>query len=479
MKKHYFVAVFACLWVPSILWSAGSYETGAYRNLLAEHGKTTAEIDKKITEAWGAIFEGTGDPSEHKYREAEDGMSYVLGWHKDYVFSKTMSNALIATVQMDRRDIFDRLWKWLHTKMYQTSGNWEGYFVNKVDRTADRYSESQAPFGNADIRICMALIFASGRWGDGDGIFDYTSQAEKLLSHWVDNAGTAVANGYYLFRKDKKVPLYQNKHGEMRIMPAALFPHYFELFAVWSTNGDVKPFFDAAADSARYYLKRAAHPETGLIPYKLGVSGEQLGKDDPHHSYFHPESHDAILNIALDYAWFEADRWQVTFAGNLMGFFAKDGFENWLSRYFLNGKKHWTDPDSKAPLHLRASTTALGLFATDKQLTTRYVQDLWDLPVFGGDASNAGRSLRYLIGLLHLAGQYRLYGFGQRVSVSQQHSAGLQLGPDRKSELKSETYDLRGRSVSGNRVFWKPAPGIYLVERKNGPTRLSLFPGRR
>ena len=90
-----------------------------YTNLFAKFGITQEEIDKKIENVFQTIF---FDPSERFYFETDNGMGYMLDTGNIDARTEGMSYGMMMAVQMDRKDIFDRLWLFSKTYMYQKDG---------------------------------------------------------------------------------------------------------------------------------------------------------------------------------------------------------------------------------------------------------------------------------------------------------------------------------------------------------------------
>lgn len=90
-----------------------------------------------------------------------------------------MSYGMMMCVQMNKKEEFDRIWKWARTYMYMTEGENAGYFAWSCGTDGTRNADGPAPDG--EEFFAMALFFASHRWGDGEGIFAYSEEAKKLL----------------------------------------------------------------------------------------------------------------------------------------------------------------------------------------------------------------------------------------------------------------------------------------------------------
>ena len=94
-----------------------------------------------------------------------------------------MSYGMMMCVQMDRKDIFDKLWTFSERYMLLKDGPCAGYFRWSVH--IDGSSNSNGPAPDGEEYFAMALFMAAARWGDGEGSFNYTARAREILRHAV------------------------------------------------------------------------------------------------------------------------------------------------------------------------------------------------------------------------------------------------------------------------------------------------------
>ena len=107
----------------------GAFVTGEYRSLFKAYlGKSDAEIQAKIDNAWDQLFYGNDD-SERVYYPIGEDMAYIKDIGNGDVRSEGMSYGMMIAVQLDKKEEFDRLWKWTKTYMYQADGPFQGYFA--------------------------------------------------------------------------------------------------------------------------------------------------------------------------------------------------------------------------------------------------------------------------------------------------------------------------------------------------------------
>ena len=149
------------------------FETGMYRNLFAEIGKSQEEIERKLQRAAEIFFHGSEE--ERIYHPAGEDMGYLEDTGNHDARTEGMSYGMMMCVQLGWKEEFDRIWKWSRTYMYLEEGENEGYFAWSCATDGKKNAYGPAPDG--EEYYAMALFFASHRWGDGEGIFEYSKEA--------------------------------------------------------------------------------------------------------------------------------------------------------------------------------------------------------------------------------------------------------------------------------------------------------------
>jgi len=162
----------------------GAFKTGRYRDLFAEQGHRASETKARLEKAFQQLFHG--DPvSERVYFEAgknENGpLGYITDWANNDARTEGMSYGMMIAVQMDHKREFDALWNWSNTYMLITDPHNPnvGYFAWSMNTDGTPRSTGPAPDG--EEYYVMALYFAANRWGNGQGIYNYKEQADKIL----------------------------------------------------------------------------------------------------------------------------------------------------------------------------------------------------------------------------------------------------------------------------------------------------------
>lgn len=270
----------------------GAFETGIYRNLWSEYGYSEKEVKNRLEDAFQTIFYGTEE--ERFYREAGDDMGYLEDTGNHDVRTEGMSYGMMVCVQLDKKEEFDRIWKWVKTYMWMSEGAGRYYFRWSCNTDGTPNSDGPAPDG--EEFFAMALFFASNRWGDGEGIFNYSQEARNILSECV-HKGEEDHPGEPMWDRERK--LIKFIPGVDFTDPSYHLPHFYELFALWAKEED-RAFWKQAAQASREYLHLACHPDTGLSPEYSEYDGkphtahvEQFGR----HDWYYSDAYRTMANI--------------------------------------------------------------------------------------------------------------------------------------------------------------------------------------
>ncbi len=376
----------------------GAFASGSYRDLFEEYlGKSEAEVQAKIDAAWQQLFYGD-DSSERVYYPVGEDMAYVADIGNGDVRTEGMSYGMMIAVQLDKQAEFDRLWKWAKTYMYQADGPYRGYFAWHCSFDGKKLDAN--PASDGEEWFATALYFASARWGNGEGIFDYQAQAQEILTTMlhVEDIPTDLATN--MFNKEHKQVVFVPRIGRDSSFtdPSYQLPTYYEL---WSRRaGQDADFWKQAAQTSRQYFHQAANPQTGLMPDYANFDGTPYENAD--HKDFRFDAWRTLSNIAVDYAWFAADPWQVEQSNRVLRFLASNG-DRYPNQYELNGTP--LSGDHSTGLVAMAAVAAL---AADPNLGKPFVQALWDTQIPSGKWRYYDGML-YLIGLLHVSGHFKIY----------------------------------------------------------------------
>ena len=392
--------------------SGGAFATGRYRDLFQEAGHPHSESRKKLDTAFAQLFHG--DPQQQSVyfeagKNAQGPLAYLTDWGNKDVRSEGMSYGMTITVEMNHKAEFDALWNWAMTYMYIASPAHPsyGYFSWSIKTNGQANDETPAPDG--EEYFVMALYFASARWGDGTGIYDYHAQADRLLSAMLHRKNIVGETKNGSRDIDSEV---DREHGMIRFVPGRggrdftdpsyHLPAFYELWARWGPVED-RAFWAAAAQKSRAFFPLTVNPVTGLAPVYANFDGT------PHATRFSESTqfgHDAwrtASNWSVDWSWWHAAPVEPVLSDRVQSFFAAQG-PAYGDLYTLEGKRLQA---THSP-GLVAVNAVAGLAATDTKRAQAFTQELWLLPVPSGQGRYYDGML-YLLSFLHASGEFRIW----------------------------------------------------------------------
>ena len=374
--------------------SVGAVSTGKYRNLFKELGYSDAEIDKKVESAWQKFFYGTDE--ERIYYPVGEDMAYIYTADTDDVRSEGMSYGMMICVQMDKQEEFDRLWKWAKTHMQHKSGEFKGYFAWQMNTNGT--IKDNTPAADGEEYFATSLLFASARWGNGEGIYNYNKEAQEILTTMLHQADDG--QGVNMFDKTHKMPVFcPIGNAATYSDPSYHLPAFYE---VWAREAEQdNDFWSKAAEASRQHFKDATNEKTGLGPDYSEYSG--AAKNDGNHGDFRFDAWRIAANIACDYAWWAQDSWATTHANRIQSFFYDQGVDSYGNQWSLDGKNLSTD---HSPGLVAMNATA-SLASSDKK-SWSFLEDLWNISPTTGKYRYYDGCL-YMMGLLHCSGKFRAY----------------------------------------------------------------------
>lgn len=389
-------------------YTKGAFATRRYRNLFAELGYKQKDIDKKLKSVFESVFYGP----DKVYFEVGDSMAYISDIKNHDVRTEGMSYGLMIAIQFDRKDIFDRLWRWGKKYMQHQEGPLKGYFAwsCKTDGTRN----AQGPASDGELYYVTSLIFASNRWGNSTGI-NYLAEAQNILDCSMQKIGM-----------ERVAPLINLEHqlitftpdpfGGRFTDPSYHVPAFYEVWARWAEDGRSE-FWRACARKSREYLHKSIHPVTGLNPDYNNYDGTLLGSKRVIGDAFRFDSWRVPMNIALDYSWACADRkWQQEYGNKIQNFFYSQGIDSFVDQYNVDGTTVTELLGAggykklRHSLGLVATTAAVSLVCTHDK-SREFVDRLWNVkhvPYDDGYFDAYYDGLLRLFAFMHLSGNYRI-----------------------------------------------------------------------
>lgn len=375
-----------------------AFETGVYPNLFRDYlGKSDAEIQAKIDSAWDQLFYGD-DATQRVYYPVGSDMAYISDIANEDVRSEGMSYGMMIAVQLNKKEEFDRLWKWTKTYMYQTEGGYKGYFAWHCKTDGTQLAAN--PASDGEVWFVTALFFADGRWGSSEGIYNYRAEAQSILDTALhnDDRGDLATN---LFDPESKQVVFVPQLGKNSQFtdPSYHMPHYYELWARWADKDN--DFWTDAVTASREYLPKSVHPQTGLAPNYSYFDGKPY--DDEYNGNFRYDAFRVGANVGMDYVWFRPSEWHVEQSNRLLDFFASQGIDEYKAEYLLTG-----EPQVAHRSPGLIATNAVAALAADPEKGKPFVQTLWDQELPTGQYRYYD-GLLMMLGLLQVSGNFRIY----------------------------------------------------------------------
>jgi len=387
---------------------AGAFNSGKYRNVFLEFGYKKSDIEKKVAKAYYDLFEG---PNKI-YFEVGDSMAYVSDIKNNDARTEGLSYGLMVAVQLNKKDVFDRIWRWTNTYLQHHGGARDSYFAWSIEpRTLKHNSEGSASDG--ELYFITDLLFASNRWGNNTGI-NYYAEARKILdAMWSKDGTEGVRN---LINVEHKLITFTPDNGGYNWTdPSYNLPAFFEIWAEYANDGK-EQFYRDCADSARIYLHKACHPVTALNADYTEFDGK------PHSTNWMPaafryDSWRVPMNIAMDYAWFAKDKvWQEDYSTDIQYFLSEKGIDTFEDQFNVDGSRPEVILQAGGFKKLRHSLGLVSTAATtsiigSQSKSRKFVDALWNAklePYEDGYFDPYYDGFLYLFSLMHLSGKYQI-----------------------------------------------------------------------
>lgn len=394
-------------------WEKGAFETRQYRNLFVEMGYSPTEVEAKLKEVFNDVFRGPNKV----YFEVGDTMGYVSDIKNHDARTEGMSYGMMIAVQMNEKDIFDRLWRWSKKYMQHQEGPLTGYFAWSCKTDGTRNSQGAASDG--ELYFITSLIFASNRWGNDTGI-NYKAEAQHILNCTMPR-GEGRDRMYLIDPDTKLITFTPSGFGLRTTDPSYHVPAFYEVWARWADDGRAD-YWNECAVKSREFMHKAVNPQTGLNPDMCGFDGTVMqgfnGRRNPG-ANFRYDSWRVPMNMTLDYEWSCADReWQQEYGEKIQNFFYSQGINDYVDQYRTDG----TLPEENEILQaggfrkLRHSIGLVATLAAASQMcghakSKEFVDALWNakhVPFEDGYFDAYYDGLLRLFAFMHLSGNYRI-----------------------------------------------------------------------
>jgi oligosaccharide reducing-end xylanase len=410
---------------------SGAYATGKYRNLFAEDGHSQREIRAKIDAAYQQLFHG--DPQTQAIAfaagsNANGPLMYITDWANHDVRTEGMSYGMMIDVQLNKKAEFDAIWNWAKTFMYISDPKAPSYeyFAWSCKTDGTHNSEGAAPDGES--YFAMALLFASNRWGDSQGIYNYRAEAEKLLTAMVHRpviSASAQSGSHNLHGRHTVGPMVNLNPPEILFVPEVMpqpftdpsyhLPAFYDLWARWGPKQD-RDFWMRAAETSRAFFVKTTNPTTGLAPSYANFDGTPHVNRFPQSGEFGYDAWRTASNWSVDWSWWRKAPAEQQLSDRIQHFFASQGIDKYGPVYTLDGKDLGTTPGlthEDHPAGLVGTNAVASLAAADKAQARKFTEALWNTPIPSGHGRYYDGML-YLMSLMHVSGEFRIWKPGNR-----------------------------------------------------------------
>jgi oligosaccharide reducing-end xylanase len=330
-------------------------------------------------------------------------MAYIEDINNNDVRTEGMSYGMMITVQLNMKNEFDRLWKWVTTYMQHKEGRRKNYIAWHCKTDGTIIDSNSASDG--EEWFVTSLFFAAARWGSGEGIYNYKAEAQNILNAMLDKSESSdnksvVTNMFN--KKEKEVVFVPAGTADDFTDPSYHLPHYYELWARWADTNN--SFWCGAAAASRKFLRNAANPVTGLTPDYAEFSRKPFNSHGRGNNNFLFDAWRVAMNIAIDFEWFAKDSWEVTECSRLQDFFYSKGIKKYGSLFTLDGSKQFSNDHSTG---LVAMNAVAGLAATNKYRKD-FVDELWNVSIPTGHYRYYDGML-YMLAMLQASGNFKIY----------------------------------------------------------------------
>ncbi len=397
---------------------SGSFVTWNYRNLFVEAGYSQKEVTEKVNAAFEQLFHG--DPCTQAVyfpagKNANGPLAYILDIGNSDVRSEGMSYGMMIAVQLDKKSEFDALWNWAKMYMYISSPNHPAYGFFSWSLKSNGVPNAETPAPDGEEYFVMSLYFAAGCWGNGEGIYNYKAEADRLLSDMKNRGiitgptikGTMTAGGLFDL-EHKMVRFTPDVVNINHTDPSYHLPAFYELWARWGPQAD-RSFWTQAASASREFFQKAANPVTGLAPERANFDGTPWATPrNSNSANFAFDSWRTSMNWSVDWAWWGKDIRERQLSDRLQAFFELKGITTYGNQYALDGSiLSGNQFSSDHSAGLVAANAVASLAATDPR-AKQFVEGLWELAVPAGHYRYYDGML-YMLAMLHCSGEFRIW----------------------------------------------------------------------
>lgn len=431
-----------------------AWNTGIYRDLFVEYGYSKANSDAKVNSAFQQLFFGDSATQRLYFLVPGDTtMAFIDAVDAKDIRTEGMSYGMMMAVQMNRQDVFNKLWKFAKNKMQYTSGQYAGYFAWQL---YDAIQTGNAPFGikgegpasDGEEYFVTSLFMADKRWGSASGTsnyLNYKQQADSILYYMLPGHATKGA-------------MIDTVRKEIMFVPAAGFtdpsyhlPAFYRIWAVCSSHDTA--LWSKMADSSAAFLRRCSKNSTqGIMPDYANYDGtpaqasyadvKAAGSNGAlayrYDTVYASDAHRTPMNIGAYWNWFQRDTNAFAETDRFLAFLRSQGAPAKYNQAYTIDGLHLADT-TWTPGESQVGCNAAGVLASKDTANWSYVRAAFDQAIPAGQYRYYN-GMVYMLALLHITGNFKAWGSPGMVAM-----AGVQPKLARTSPLHTS---LRGRELS-------------------------------
>ena len=392
---------------------SGAFATGHYRNLFLEAGHSQEEIADKINSAFQQLFHGDPNTQAVYYpagKNAFGPLAYVTDVAHHDVRTEGMSYGMMIAVQLNKKAEFDALWNWAMTYMYVANPEHPSYGYFSWSCKPNGMPNSDTPAPDGEEYFVMSLYFASARWGNGTGIYNYKAEADQILTNMRHHP---VTSGPTKFGPRTIGAMVNEQYKMIRFVPGIErgdftdpsyhLPAFYELWARWGPKQD-RAFWAQAAIVSRKFFGKTTNPATGLAPDYANFDGSpHVTKWNKMSSDFSFDAWRVASNWSVDWSWWGKDASERKLSDRIQTFFNSKGIASYGDEFTLDGRTLETRHSTGL-----VATNAVASLAATKPQSKKFVQALWNAPIPSGEQRYYDGML-YLMSMMHCGGEFRVW----------------------------------------------------------------------
>lgn len=427
-----------------------AWETGIYRNLFTEYGYSQAKSDEKVNGAFNQLFFGDST-TQRLYRIVPGDTTKAFIDATNYVLTEGQSYGMTIAVQMDRKDVFNKLWKFAKLHMQQKSGDNKGYFAWKVASTSPFTPADVNPAPDGEEYFVTSLFLADKRWGsstvDGD-MFNYKQQADSILTYMITNRTTLGP----LVDPTRKQVVFSPAGTSKFTDPSYHLPAFYKLWGAFSSHDNA--IWNAMADTSVAFFNRASKVSPyGILPdyatfdgapqvysgAQTTDSGDNAQRKYRYDTVYAADAHRTPMNIGAYWNWFQADTNAFAETDLFLSFLRAQGGAKlaYNQTYTLAGLP--CSPSGWSPGESQVGSNAAAVLASRDTANWAFVRAAFDQATPTGQYRYYN-GMVYMLALLHVSGKFRAWGSPGEILI-----AGVSGKPGQNTKMG---LSLRGRELS-------------------------------